>query len=124
MYITVDDGRQIEPTMYYPVVPMVLINGTDGISTGQSTIIPTYHPVDVLNNLKRRMGRLDGDREEKPLQIMMLWFRGWKDNPEEGGPDRYKFNGIIKEAGNSEVRMWTSLGDRDGILPIFVDAFN
>jgi DNA topoisomerase-2 len=109
-----DDGRQIEPTVYCPVVPMLLINGAEGIGTGWSTTIPNYHPVDVVNNLKRRMGRLGDDREEKPFQPMMPWFRGWKGTSEEAGPDRFKFNGIVSEAGNNEVeitelpiRMWT-----------------
>ncbi|KAE8447791.1 DNA topoisomerase 2 [Mollisiaceae sp. DMI_Dod_QoI] len=110
----VDDGKSIEPTVYCPVVPMVLINGADGIGTGWSTTIPNYHPVDVVNNLKRRMGRLDDSGEEKPFETMMPWFRGWKGTPEEAGPMRYNFNGVIKDAGNNEVeitelpiRMWT-----------------
>ncbi|QSZ33541.1 hypothetical protein DSL72_005109 [Monilinia vaccinii-corymbosi] len=109
----VDDGRSIEPVTYFPVVPMVLINGADGIGTGWSTNIPNYHPVDIVNNLKRRMGRLD-ENGEKPFETMMPWFRGWKGTPEPAGPDRYKFNGIIRETGSTEVeitelpiRMWT-----------------
>ena len=109
-----DDGRQIEPVVYAPVVPMVLINGAEGIGTGWSTSIPNYHPVDVVNNLKRRMGRLEGQDGEEPFEKMMPWFRGWKGTPEEAGPDRYKFNGIIRESGDTEVeitelpiRTWT-----------------
>jgi DNA topoisomerase II len=110
----VDDGRSIEPTVYCPVIPMVLVNGADGIGTGWSTTIPNYHPVDIVNNLKRRMGRLTDDGEEKPFTTMIPWFRGWKGTPEEAGPNRYAFNGVIKEVGNNEVeitelpiRMWT-----------------
>lgn len=110
-----DDGRQIEPIVYCPVVPMVLINGADGIGTGWSTSIPNYHPIDVVNNLKRRMGRLEGQNDiEEPFQTMMPWFRGWKGTPEEAGPNRFNFNGTIREAGDNEVeitelpiRMWT-----------------
>ena len=110
-----DDGRKIEPTVYCPIVPMVLINGADGIGTGWSTNIPNYHPVDVVNNLKRRMGRLEGQNgEEQPFQTMMPFFRGWKGTPEEAGANRYNFNGIIRECGNNEVeitelpiRLWT-----------------
>jgi DNA topoisomerase-2 len=110
-----DDGRQIEPVVYCPVVPMVLVNGADGIGTGWSTSIPNYHPVDIVNNLKRRMGRLEGqDDVEEPFQTMMPWFRGWKGTPEEAGPSRFNFNGTIREAGDNEVeitelpiRMWT-----------------
>jgi DNA topoisomerase-2 len=112
---SVDDGRSIEPTVYCPVVPMVLINGADGIGTGWSTSIPNYHPVDVVQNLKRRMGRLDDtDGEEQPFVTMKPWFRGWKGETEEVGPMRYSFNGVIKKHGDNEVeitelpiRVWT-----------------
>jgi DNA topoisomerase II len=109
-----DDGRQIEPTVYAPVVPMLLINGAEGIGTGWSTSIPNYHPLDVVRNLKRRMGREEGQDGEEPFQTMTPWFRGWKGTPEEAGPDRYRFNGIIHETGDNEVeitelpiRTWT-----------------
>ncbi|POS85094.1 putative DNA topoisomerase 2 [Erysiphe pulchra] len=110
----VDDGRSIEPMMYCPVVPMVLVNGADGIGTGWSTTIPNYHPIDIVNNLKRRMGRLDDSKEEKPFETMKPWFRGWKGNVEESGPMRYNFNGVARIAAPNEVeitelpiRMWT-----------------
>jgi DNA topoisomerase-2 len=110
-----DDGRQIEPTVYCPVVPMVLINGADGIGTGWSTSIPNYHPVDVVRNIKRRMGRLEEQNGvEEPFQPMMPWFRGWRGTADEAGPNRFNFNGIVREAGDNEVeitelpiRMWT-----------------
>ncbi|ODA76301.1 hypothetical protein RJ55_08146 [Drechmeria coniospora] len=90
-----DDGKPIEPTVYSPIIPMVLVNGADGIGTGWSTTIPNYHPIDIVKNLKRRMGRLDADdAEEKPFETMLPWFRGWKGTPELAGPERYKFNGV------------------------------
>ena len=110
-----DDGRQIEPVVYCPVVPMVLINGADGIGTGWSTSIPNYHPVHVVENLKRRMGRLEGQNGvEEPFRTMVPWFRGWKGISDEAGPNRFNFNGIVREVGDNEVeitelpiRTWT-----------------
>ncbi|RDA91634.1 hypothetical protein CP533_0054 [Ophiocordyceps camponoti-saundersi (nom. inval.)] len=112
-----DDDKRIEPEVYAPVIPMALVNGADGIGTGWSTSIPNYHPMDIVKNLRRRMGRLDeGDSEEKPFETMVPWFRGWKGTPEAAGPDRYKFNGVaqINERNPNEVvitelpiRMWT-----------------
>ncbi|PFH62563.1 hypothetical protein XA68_12983 [Ophiocordyceps unilateralis] len=112
-----DDDKKIEPEVYAPVIPMVLVNGADGIGTGWSTSIPNYHPIDIVKNLKRRMGRLDETEvEEKPFETMMPWFRGWKGNPEAAGPDRYKFNGIAQRSENNQnevvvtelpIRMWT-----------------
>ncbi|KAL2060876.1 hypothetical protein VTL71DRAFT_8928 [Oculimacula yallundae] len=124
----VDDGKIVEPTLYCPVVPMVLINGADGIGTGWSTTIPNYHPVDIVRNLKRRMGRLgEGDDEEQPFQTMIPWFRGWKGTPEEAGPNRYNFNGVIRDLGNNEVeitelpiRVWTD--DYKGKLEEIIKA--
>lgn len=90
-----EDGKPIEPKVYAPVVPMVLVNGADGIGTGWSTSIPNYHPSDIVKNLRRRMGRLEGeDDEEKPFSTMTPWWRNWKGSVEPAATDRYKFNGI------------------------------
>lgn len=50
-----DDERTIEPEVYVPVVPMILINGADGIGTGWSSNIPNYNPEDVVENLRLMM---------------------------------------------------------------------
>lgn len=44
----VDDGHPIEPTMFVPVIPLVLVNGASGIGTGWSTSLPNHNPKDVL----------------------------------------------------------------------------
>jgi DNA topoisomerase-2 len=43
-----DDGQQIEPEYYVPVIPMILVNGGIGIGTGYSTNIPQYNPADII----------------------------------------------------------------------------
>ncbi|KAL8293500.1 hypothetical protein RQP46_000201 [Phenoliferia psychrophenolica] len=50
-----DDGQSIEPKWYTPILPMVLVNGSDGIGTGWSTSIPNYNPADIVANLKRKI---------------------------------------------------------------------
>ncbi|KAL9623527.1 MAG: hypothetical protein Q9160_002208 [Pyrenula sp. 1 TL-2023] len=119
-----DDDRKIEPEVYVPVVPMVLINGADGIGTGWSSSIPNYNPEDIVSNLKLMM---DG-QEPKAMQP---WFRafagdvtpmaekkGIKIDPEQQDGDtaatRFKFSGKIAQTGNNEVeitelpiRVWT-----------------
>ena len=64
-----DDGQMIEPANYHPVVPMLLINGSDGIGTGYSTFIPPHNPKDVVKNLRRMM------KKEEPC-VMKPWFSG------------------------------------------------
>lgn len=34
-----DDGMQVEPEWYMPVVPMLLVNGSEGIGTGKSYVL-------------------------------------------------------------------------------------
>ncbi len=110
-YNTDDRGRKIEPEIYCPVVPMVLINGADGIGTGWSSSIPNYDPEDIVANLRIRMKPGATKEDMKP---MMPWFRGWDGQITDMGNDRWKFSGIIKQANETEVeitelpiRVWT-----------------
>ncbi|KIW66149.1 hypothetical protein, variant [Phialophora macrospora] len=102
-----DDDKKIEPEIYAPVVPMILVNGADGIGTGWSSSIPNYNPEDIVDNLKRKMAGEDW----KPMQP---WFRGFKGEVKAIAPDRFQFSGIITQTGNTEVeitelpiRTWT-----------------
>ncbi len=51
-----------------PILPMVLVNGADGIGTGWSTSIPNYNPRDIVANL---LAALDG----RPLSPMKPWYK-------------------------------------------------
>jgi len=65
-----DDGFWVEPKWYCPVIPMVLVNGAEGIGTGYSTFLPQYNPTDVVQNLRLML------RGEEPKQ-MTPWYNGW-----------------------------------------------
>ena len=43
-----DDNMKIEPEFYVPILPMVLVNGAQGIGTGWSTSIPNYNPREII----------------------------------------------------------------------------
>ena len=47
-----EDGQVIEPEHYLPIIPLVLVNGADGIGTGWSTSIPNYNPRDIVANIR------------------------------------------------------------------------
>ena len=66
-----DDGQKIEPVWYIPIIPMILINGTEGIGTGFSTKVPSHDPELVIKNLIRLMNN-------EPLEKMIPWFRGFQ----------------------------------------------
>ena len=65
-----DDGLSIEPEYYMPVIPMVLINGSDGIGTGYSSTIQNHDPREVIANLRRM---INGDEAE----VMHPHFSGY-----------------------------------------------
>jgi len=50
-----DDGILVEPKYYVPIIPMVLVNGMNGIGTGFSTSIPKYDIIDIIKNIKRKI---------------------------------------------------------------------
>ncbi|KAF4012585.1 hypothetical protein G4228_003077 [Cervus hanglu yarkandensis] len=61
-----DDNQRVEPEWYIPIIPMVLINGAEGIGTGWSCKIPNFDVREVVNNIRRLM---DG---EEPLPMVLF----------------------------------------------------
>lgn len=76
-----DDGQLIEPDFFCPIIPLLLVNGSQGIGTGWSTYIPPHNPVDVLNYIR---SKIDGN----PIaEKMRPWARGFTGSiePKEDG---------------------------------------
>ncbi|KAF9913814.1 DNA topoisomerase 2, partial [Lobosporangium transversale] len=93
-----DDGDWIEPEWYMPVIPMVLVNGAEGIGTGWSSTIPNYNPMDIIANIRRLM---KGEQQVP----MMPWYRGFVGRVEKEGEHKYKVSGTIEELNDTTVRI-------------------
>jgi DNA topoisomerase-2 len=65
-----DDGEKVEPKYYLPIIPMVLVNGSEGIGTGWSSYIPQFNPIDIIKNIYNMM-------DDKPLESFNPWYRGF-----------------------------------------------
>ena len=65
-----DDGQSIEPRHYVPVLPMVLVNGIEGIGTGWATSIPCYSERALIARVR---ARLAGSK----LAPLMPLYRGF-----------------------------------------------
>ena len=87
-----DDGRLIEPDFYMPTLPMVLVNGTEGIGTGFSCYVPPFNPCDIKENINRI---LVGD---EPAQ-MKPWFRGFKGKVFKDDNDQWIAEGLWRDTG-------------------------
>jgi DNA topoisomerase-2 len=70
-----DDGLLVEPETYFPVVPLLVINGCIGIGTGFSTDIPPHNPEEVVGLLR---DRLEGRRATLERLAMRPWWLGFK----------------------------------------------
>lgn len=70
-----DDGMTVEPKVYYPVLPLLLINGCIGIGTGFSTDIPPHNPEEIIGLLR---DRLEGRRATLEQLAMRPWWLGFK----------------------------------------------
>ncbi|XP_072033901.1 DNA topoisomerase 2-alpha-like isoform X2 [Amphiura filiformis] len=104
-----DDNLRIEPEWYCPIIPMVLVNGSDGIGTGWSTKIFNYNVRDIVTNVRRL---LSGD---DPLP-MQPWYKNFKGTIEELDVNRYVCNGEIAvvdddtvEITELPIRSWTQV---------------
>jgi DNA topoisomerase II len=66
-----DDGHVIEPYFYCPIIPLLLVNGSEGIGTGWSTYIPPHNPHDVLAYVRAKLDDSVNLPEIRP------WVRGF-----------------------------------------------
>ena len=101
-----DDGVKVEPKYYIPILPMLLVNGSQGIGTGWSTEIPMFNPIDIIENIKLYF---DGT----PLKEMIPYYRGFKGTITKVNTNLYQTKGLyeinkgkitIKEL---PIGMWT-----------------
>nr|4FM9_A Chain A, DNA topoisomerase 2-alpha [Homo sapiens] len=102
-----DDNQRVEPEWYIPIIPMVLINGAEGIGTGWSCKIPNFDVREIVNNIRRLM---DG---EEPLP-MLPSYKNFKGTIEELAPNQYVISGEVAilnsttiEISELPVRTWT-----------------
>ncbi|XP_059800976.1 DNA topoisomerase 2-beta isoform X2 [Hypanus sabinus] len=102
-----DDNQRVEPEWYCPIIPMVLVNGAEGIGTGWACRIPNYDTRELVNNVRRMLDGLD------PLP-MLPSYKNFKGTIHEVGQNQYVVSGEILvldrntiEITELPVRTWT-----------------
>ncbi|KAF7657622.1 hypothetical protein LDENG_00024190 [Lucifuga dentata] len=102
-----DDNQRVEPEWYVPIIPTVLVNGSDGIGTGWASRIPNYDIREIISNLHRM---LNG---EEPLP-MLPSYRGFKGTIEQLMANQYMNSGEVAiidsttiEISELPVKTWT-----------------
>ena len=102
-----EEGQRIEPKWYCPVIPMVLVNGAEGIGTGWSTNVPCFDIRDIIDNLRSLL-------RGKPLRDMLPSYRGFTGSVEPNDKNGFEFTGRIRvtsdgflEISELPVKTWT-----------------
>uniref|UniRef100_A0A8C5PZ36 DNA topoisomerase 2 n=1 Tax=Leptobrachium leishanense TaxID=445787 RepID=A0A8C5PZ36_9ANUR len=113
-----DDNQRVEPEWYIPIIPMVLINGAEGIGTGWACKLPNYDTREIVNNVKRMLDGL----EPYP---MLPNYKNFKGTIQELGQNQYAVSGEIFvvdrntiEITELPVRTWTQVYKEQVLEPM------
>lgn len=98
LHYETDDNQKIEPTWYIPIIPMVLVNGADGIGTGWRTRIPNFNPHDIIANIR---GMLDGEEPKS----MIPWYKNFKGSINYCGEQKYACSGVVSITDDDEIEI-------------------
>jgi DNA topoisomerase-2 len=107
-----DDGTLVEPQFYVPIIPMVLVNGSNGIGTGFSSDIMCYNPLDIIAYLKNK---LCGIQEKVEFFPYYEGFNGVIEKIEKNEDIKFVFKGKYEKIDKNKIRVtelpvgfWTS----------------
>lgn len=103
-------GKLGEPKTYFPVLPMILVNGYEASGQDWQTCIPPYDPRDIIENLRRRMK----GSSKSDMQPMQPWFRNWTGHVEKIDRIRYSMRGKMHKTSKNVMdvtelppRLWS-----------------
>lgn len=65
------EGQYIEPKFLMPILPVMFLNGTNGMSTGFSNELQPRNPHDLIEYIKKKLNGID-----KPRMALLPWFKG------------------------------------------------
>ena len=97
-----DDGTQVEPRFYAPIIPMILVNGSKGIGTGFSTDIMSYNPLQIIGYLKNKLvGTLLVDDNNG----FVPFYEGFTGTIEKIGSTKFLIKGKYEKVGPDTIRI-------------------
>ena len=88
-----DDGQQVEPEFYAPIVPMILVNGAEGIGTGFSCYVPPYDIEIVKHNIQCAL-------DQVAMVPMVPHFKGFKGKVTKTKDHTWVLEGVVTKEGS------------------------
>ena len=78
----IEEGQKIEPKYYLPIIPTILVNGSEGIGTGWSSNIPCFNPHEIVESIKNKINN-------GKFTKIIPWYKGFqgeiKEDPKKEG---------------------------------------
>ena len=93
-----EDGDIIEPKFYLPILPNILINGSEGMGTGFATKILTYNPNDLKDAVLAILTKQNVKR-------LIPWFKGFTGKVEALSEKQYQIFGSFKREGATTIHV-------------------
>lgn len=95
-----EEGEEIEPKFFLPIIPTVLLNGSSGIAVGFATNILNRHPLDLIDACYDVL-------DERPIRELRPWVKGFFGTFERAldNPRSWSIKGsyVIKNTSTVEV---------------------
>jgi DNA topoisomerase-2 len=89
----VDDGQRVEPEYYAPVLPMILVNGAEGIGTGFSCYVPPYDVEAVKHNIRCVL-------DQVAMAPMVPHFKGFRGRTVKVKDHTWTLEGVVEKEGS------------------------
>jgi DNA topoisomerase II len=97
-----DDGTQVEPVFYVPIIPMQLVNGSKGIGTGFSTDIPNYNPSAIIDYV---VSKLNDESSTNPSSLLVPYYQGFKGTITPISESKFLVKGVYQILSDKQVRV-------------------
>ena len=103
----IEDSQIIEPKYYLPIIPLILVNGAEGIGTGFSTNIPNYNINDIILWFQNKL-------LNKKNKLLIPYYHNFKGKISKYDDTTFISEGIYKIDNDKiyitelPVKLWTS----------------
>ena len=93
------EGERIEPVFYVPTLPLILVNGSEGVSSGFAQKILPRNPKNIIKYLTNK---IQGKRNNKDL--LKPFFNGFKGTVEQGETSfQWLIKGKIERTNKNQI---------------------
>lgn len=109
----ISDGLKIEPKIYFPLLPLSLVNGAQGTGTGHACNILSYHP----NEIRDAILKVLSGKTLTP-NVLIPFFQGFS-----GTVTRNKDSGQVIITGKLEVVNTSTIKITELPVGVFLDTY-